>query len=467
MALLKRAASCTLGAASCFVALRSMQSSSIVAQCKYTAQSFNPGPLAHQKDFDVVIVGAGIIGLATAREIIERYPQKTVCVVEKEGDVAAHQTSHNSGVIHAGMYYEPGSVMAKCCVEGARKIYEYCEARNLPCERCGKLIVAPTEADFHWVKLLKERGDANGVQDLEIVYSDRIQAMEPNVRGYAALYSPNTGIVDYAAVARSFAQDLVDSGRGTVKLKFEVTDFKLDSGRVVLAGVEPGQKGPVRKVTGKHVITCAGLHADRIAERAGGKKHPTVVPFRGTYWQMKPEYNDIVKMNIYPTPSGGGIPVGVHFTPTVNEQRGHGVIVGPGACLAFDREGYNFFDLSPSDMWSVVTNPGLWKFALSNLSLSLGEMYRDLNKKAFMDQARKLIPSVTDDMVEESFSGVMVQVFNDDGTAANDFLFEHKCLGGTTLHVRSAPTPACTSSMAIADFIVQTAAKDFSWDEAN
>ena len=196
------------------------------------------------------------------------------------------------------MYYEPGSVMAKvrlqarsqpcqhrahavqlgqCCVDGARKMYEYCEARDLPCKRCGKLIVAATENEFHWVKTLKERGDANGVQDLEIVYSDRIQELEPHVRGYAALYSPNTGIVDYALVARSFAQDLVDSKRGTVKLKFEVTDFKLENGRVAVSGVEPGQKGPVRTVTGKHVITCAGLHADRVAEKGGGTSNPKVV----------------------------------------------------------------------------------------------------------------------------------------------------------------------------------------------
>ncbi|EDQ87294.1 uncharacterized protein MONBRDRAFT_27529 [Monosiga brevicollis MX1] len=415
--------------------------------------------------YDVVVVGAGIVGLATAREISKRYPNKTICVIEKEGEVAGHQTNHNSGVIHAGMYYEPGSVMAKCCVRGADLMYEYCGQNNLPHRRCGKMIVASTPDQDHWVKTLYERGNQNGVKGLEILNSQQIQEREPAVRGSSALWSPNTGIVDFAAVARHMAKELLATGRHDIRLRFQVTDFKVDAATnvVEVIGVEPGQKGPTKRVRGRNVITCAGLHADTVASRGGGRANPKVVPFRGSYWQLKSEYKDMVTCNVYPVPSGGGIPVGVHFTPTVNEQRGEGIIVGPGACIAFDREGYNFFDLSLRDLFDITTNIGFWRFAISNLSLSLGEMYRDLNKRAFMNEARKLIPTITDDMVEESFAGVMVQVFESDGKASKDFIFERNCLSGTTLHVRSAPSPACTSSMAIAEYVADTAAQDFGW----
>ena len=290
----------------------------------------------------------------------------------------------------------------QCCVEGARRIYEYCAEKNLPADRCGKLIVAPTEKDHAAVEMLFERGNINGVKDLEIVYSDRIRELEPNVVGYSALYSPNTGVVDYGLVANQMAKDLTDTGRGTVKLRFEVKEMtpQEDGQGVVISGCEPGQKGPVKHVRAKHVITCAGLHADRLAEKTGGASHPKVVPFRGTYYQMKPEYKDICKMNIYPVPGGGGIPVGVHFTPTVNERRGHGMIIGPGACIAFDREGYKFTDASLRDLWNLMTNLNMWKFVLKNPSLSFGEIYKDLNKRAFLREAQRLIPSVTLDMVD-------------------------------------------------------------------
>lgn len=290
-------------------------------------------------------------------------------------------------------------------------MYEYCEKNKLPYSRCGKLIVASNEEEHKQVERLYDIATKNGVEGLEIVYSKRIQELEPHVRGYSALYSPNTGIVDYGAVARSFADDVTANGVNAIKLRFEVQDITpLPDGRVEVKGCEPGQRGPTKTVRAKNIITCAGLHADRLASKAGGTSHPKVVPFRGTYYQMKPEYKDIVKMNIYPVPSGGGIPVGVHFTPTVNERRGHATIIGPGACVAFDREGYKFWDLNLRDVWDMVTHIGMWKFVMGNLGLSLGEMYRDLNHRAFIREAQKLIPSVTAEMTEPSFAGVMVQV---------------------------------------------------------
>eukprot|EP00049_Salpingoeca_infusionum_P013898 m.259050 g.259050 ORF g.259050 m.259050 type:complete len:510 (-) comp15549_c1_seq17:10598-12127(-) len=418
--------------------------------------------------YDVVVVGGGIVGLATAREVLLRYPDKSVCVVEKERVVAAHQTGHNSGVIHAGMYYQPGSTMAKCCVEGAAKMYEYCEKHNLPHKRCGKMIVASTAEEHETVLTLYKRGVENGVKDLRVLDSKEIEELEPNVRGFSALYSPNTGIADYAAVARQMAVDVETSGRGQVKCNFEVKAIEEvseeDNAVVVVKGTEPGQNGPTKQVFARQVITCAGLQADRVAQLADGKANPKIVPFRGRYLQMKPEYRDICSMNIYPVPSGGGIPVGIHFTPTVNQDRGHGTIIGPGASLAFAREGYTFTAISWRDLGSMATHLGLIKFVAFNFMFSLGEMWRDLNQDAFLRDAQKLVPSVTMDMVEPCFAGVMGQIFDESGAAANDYVFESKCLNGKVLHVRSAPSPACTSSLAIAEHVVNVASNDFGWN---
>ena len=310
-------------------------------------------PLALQRDWDVVVVGGGIIGLATAAELLKRHPSLRVAVLESGAEVAPHQTGHNSGVIHAGMYYEPGSVMAKTCVRGAALMYAYARARALPHDACGKLIVAANEREGAAVRELYSRGVANGVPGLRVLTGAEVAAMEPAVSAaHSALWSPNTGVIDYGLVSRSLAQDIVDSGRGDVKLRFELTSVEEgaaggpDAGRLLLRGVEPGQAGPLKTVTAAHVITCAGFYADRVAQLAGGKPDPKIVTFRGTYWQMKPPYKDIVRTNVYPVPTGGGIPVGVHFTPTVNERRGHQMIVGPGACISFSREGYKMSDVS-------------------------------------------------------------------------------------------------------------------------
>lgn len=452
-----------LGATVCGVALGTGLSYTNPAQCAVRPPTLQPAENKVEV-YDVCVVGGGIVGLATAREVINRFPKMRVAVVEKESEVAHHQTGHNSGVIHAGMYYVPGSTMARLCVQGAKMMYEYCEKNNIPHKRIGKLIVATTDDEVPILKTLYERGNINGVQGLELLNSAQVRELEPNVAAVAALHSPNTGIVDYGVVARTFARDVVESNRGTVYLDFNVENFTLRPDNTVrVTGCELGQKGPKKHVDARHVITCAGLQSDRVAGLAGGSSTPRIVPFRGTYYQMKEQYRGIVKRNIYPVPSGGGIPVGVHFTPTVNERRGEQMIVGPGACLAFSREGYSFFDLSLKDMLSLVRSCGLVKFALGNADLAFGEMYRDLNKKAFLASAQKLVPSVTEDMVEESFAGVMAQVFEDTGKACAEFIFERNAFHGTTLHVRNAPSPACTASLAIAREVVDQAAADFGW----
>ena len=413
-------------------------------------------PLALERDFDVAVVGGGIIGLAVARECLKRHPRARVVVLEKEQEVAPHQTGHNSGVIHAGMYYVPGTSMAKTCVRGAELMYAYCAEKKLPHDRVGKLIVASTEQEHAQVQLLFERGNANGVKGLRVLTGKEVAAMEPAVSAaYSALWSPNTGIVDYGLVARSLAADVGDTGRGDVRNRFEVTAIEKGAGgRIVVRGVEPGQVGPEKRVTAAYVITCAGFYADRVAKLAGGAEHPKIVTFRGTYWQMKAPLKDIVKTNVYPVPTGGGIPTGVHFTPTVNERRGHQMIIGPGACLSFSREGYQFSDVKVGDLFDFLTNGHLWAFVAKNPVLSLSELWKDVNKAAFLRDARKLVPSVTEDMVEPSFTGVMAQVFEADGTAAKDYVFERKCMDGRVLNVRNAPSPACTASLAIAERVM-------------
>jgi len=386
-------------------------------------------------------------------------------VLEKEAEVAVHQTGHNSGVIHAGIYYQPGSAMARCCVNGARKMYEYCMEHDLPYSRCGKMICASNEAEAPVLEKLLATGTANGVEGLEIIDGAEVARREPNVKVHSALWSPNTGIADFSAVTRHVADELDQQDNCDVHLQFEVDGMANVDGVVEILGREPGQKGPTKRVIARNVITAGGLQSDTVAKLGGGAPDPAILTFRGTYYQMKPEFNDICATNIYPVPGGGGIPVGVHFTPTVNQRRGSQMIVGPGACLAFDTEAYSFSNVGLKHLWKLATHIGLWRFCFANLDLAFTEMYRDLNKKAFMDQARKLVPSVTDDMVEESFAGVMAQIFNHDGSPAADFIFERNMNQGTTLNVRNAPTPACTASFAIAEEVVDLAAEDFGWGQ--
>jgi len=418
--------------------------------------------------YDVAVVGGGIIGLATANEILRRFPDKTVAILEKESDVAAHQSGHNSGVIHAGMYYEPGTVMAKCCVDGAKMMYEYAEKKGIPHERVGKLICAPTVQDHAQVEELYRRGTANGVEGLRILTGEEVKEMEPNVDVYSALDSPNTGIIDYGDVTRSLAEDAKASGRSSVHLCYQVQSINVIENEgmskiVEVSGVEPGQSGPEKVIHAKHVVTCAGLHMDHVGKLSGGDEFPPVTSFRGRYYQMKPEFRNIVKRNIYPVPSSSGLPVGIHFTPTIGGYRQQQMIIGPAPCLAFAKEGYSFWQMSPRYCWEAFTNPGFWNFAKANLSLSIGEIWKEANSDAFLADGKKLVPGLTRDMVENSFVGVMAQVFEEKGTPAQDYIFERKVRSGTTLNLRNAPSPGATSSMALARELVNMAEVDFGW----
>lgn len=386
--------------------------------------------------FDLVVVGAGIVGLAVAREFSLRHPQATVAVVEKEGAVAAHQTGHNSGVVHGGIYYEPGSLKARLCVEGARLMYEYCADQGIHHDRCGKLVVAVREEELGRLDTLEQRGVANGVPGLRRLAAQEIGEVEPNATGVAALHAPNTGIVDYAEVCRAVHRELV--GRG-VELRFgsEVLAITERAGRAVLtlATGEPVEAG--------QVVVCAGLWADRLARRSGAPADPRIVPFRGAYLRLRRTEQPVVRGMVYPVPDPRLPFLGVHVTRHID---GH-VLLGPTAMMVPSRDGYRVGRVRGRDAWESLAWPGTWRVARRFWRTGLHELRMAASRRAFVEAAGHYVPSLTmADLDGEVFAGVRAQAVGRDGSLVDDFVISH--LGAVT-HVRNAPSPAATSAFAI------------------
>lgn len=424
-----------------------------VIQPDVNTETFTSGALRGDSA-DVAIIGGGIVGLAVAREIVNRFPKATVCVVEKEKHLVEHQTSHNSGVIHAGIYYDPGSQMAKLCVDGSRMMYEYCEAKGLPCKRVGKLIVATRESELPVLEDLYRRATANGVPGVELLSPEQVKELEPNVRCLRALHSPNTGITDYAKVGLSFADDFLASGRGQIRTGFNVNSVHADKD----TGVEVHAKSG-KTVKARWLITCAGLQSDYVGHMAGGAKDPTVLPFRGTYHELKPEYRHVVTRNIYPVPDPKFSMVGVHLTPRVDGR----VLIGPNAALALSKEGYNFWSFNIKDAIKFGLNLGLWKLVLGNPGIVFQEVWRDINTRAFVREAQRYCPQLEVAHTTTGWAGVHAVAIDNSGKIIGNFLFD-KGESGVVLNVRNAPSPACTSSLAIANSVVDKAIKDFGWN---
>ena len=469
--------------------------------------SWGPSPFAMKRiphsdyppshgSYDICVIGGGICGLAIAKSVQHKFPGQTVCVLEKEPAVASHQSSHNSGVVHAGFAYPPGSSKAKMCVRGAELMYDYCTKRNIPCEKNGKIIVASHDDELPQLETFLSWGVANGVAGLELLRGQSaIHAIEPNVAGVAALVSPNSGIADFAAVARSLAREFVAGvaapgvvkdkkiANGTIYCNFSVEKIEGNAEKVRIAGREPGQAGPLKSVDARVLITAAGVHADQVSKAAGGERHPKATTFRGSYYVVKPHKKDIVQRSIYPVPPpNSGIPVGIHVNPTVSEQRGRHIIVGPSAALCFAKEGYSGTAFSFAELSEQITNFGFISFLQQNLKFALTQVLQDVNQGLFMAEAQKLIPSLQVDDVEPGFSGVMPQVFGGDGTPLNDFLFEiasPPCPSGRdlvnessnltrssgiparVLNCRNLPSPAATSSLAIGEHVAELVEKEF------
>jgi (S)-2-hydroxyglutarate dehydrogenase len=395
---------------------------------------------------EVVVVGAGILGLAVARELLARRPDTTVTVLEREDRVGAHQTGHNSGVVHAGIYYAPGSLKARLCVEGARDLYAFCERHDVAFERCGKVIVATTAAELPGLDELERRGRENGVPGLRRVDRAGLLELEPHAEGVAALHSPATGIVDFPGVARALAADVAEAG-GTIALGHEVLDVASRSREVVL-------RTPDGEVVARHAVFCAGAWSDGLAVAAGAEPDPRIVPFRGAYLRLRPDRRHLVRGLIYPVPDPSLPFLGVHLTRHVDGD----VLVGPTALMAGARDAYRLRRVRPADLRATLAWPGTWRMARRFWRTGLAETRYAASRRAFVRAARRYVPDLRPEDVLPGPSGVRAQALGRDGKLVDDFVISHT---GRALHVRNAPSPAATSSLAIARLIADRAEEAF------
>ena len=391
---------------------------------------------------DIAVVGAGILGLAVARELHARHPGMSVRVLEMEGGVGRHQTGHNSGVLHAGIYYTPGSLKARLCVEGARAMYEFCERGGIAHERCGKVIVALDEAELPGLDELERRGRANGVPGLRRLDSAGLRELEPHARGVAALHSPDTGIVDFGAVARRLAEELEADGVG-VHTGCAIAAIEPRGGRLALRH----SRGETRP---RHAIFCAGLWSDRLAMAAGGSPEPRIVPFRGGYLRLRVERRDLVRSLIYPVPDPALPFLGVHLTRHADGE----VLIGPTALMVAARDAYSIARLRPRDLGATLAWPGTWRLMRRFWRTGLTEMRHAASRRALVAAAAEFVPGLTTDDVVDGPAGVRAQALGRDGRLVDDFVFSET---ERALHVRNAPSPGATSSLAIARLVADRA----------
>ena len=394
----------------------------------------------------VAIVGGGILGLAVARELGRRYPRAKLCVLEREAELAAHQTGHSSGVIHAGIFYRPGSLKARLCVRGARELFEYCGERDIPHNRCGKLILATDRHQLAGLEELERRGRANGVPSLRRVDAASISRVGLHARALAGLHSPSTGIVDFAALARAYARDVLEADAAISGL-CRVTDVCVKSRTLALVHS--------RGITeANHAIFCAGAWADRLAVAAGAGPDPRIVPFRGAYLRLAHGRRELVRALIYPVPDPSMPFLGIHLTRHTDGQ----VLIGPTALIAGARDAYRLRTVRRADLLETVAWPGTWKLLARVWPSALTELHRAASRRAFVRAAARLLPELEPEDVEPSFAGVRAQALGRDGRLLDDFAFSHTA---RALHVRNAPSPAASASLAIARHICEEAGRTF------
>lgn len=412
---------------------------------------------------DVLVVGGGIVGLATAWRLLQRFPGRGVLVLEKEPDVARHQTGNNSGVIHSGIYYKPGSYKALLCRRGYGQMVAYARERGIPHDICGKLIVATLPEELPRLEALREKAAANGLAGVREVPGDGIGAFEPHGAGLKALHVPDTGIIDYVAVCRALVADIRALG-GEVRTahRVEAVSTAGASGAAGMAGPAAGGRGKavrVRHGSGEtetmaagFLINCGGLHSDRLALLDGVDPGVAIVPFRGEYYELAPEARSLVRNLIYPVPDPAFPFLGVHFTRLI----GGGVECGPNAVLAFKREGYRKTDLDAKDLAEVLLNPAFRALAARHWRMGLGEFRRSFSKAAFTRALQRLLPDIRAGNLRPAGAGVRAQALRRDGSLVDDFAF---AAGTRSLHVLNAPSPAATASLAIGEEIAERYAK--------
>jgi L-2-hydroxyglutarate oxidase LhgO len=389
----------------------------------------------------VVVVGGGIIGLATARQLQRTVPEIEVTVLEKEPELARHQTAHNSGVVHAGIYYRPGSLKARLCRRGIGLLREFCRERGLPYEACGKLVIATGPRELGRLRRLAETAAANEVPSLRWLEDDEISSVEPCARGVAALHSPETAITDFRGVALALARE-VEAAGGEVRVGSEVVRVE-SAGRVVLGGA-------AAELEADRVIVCAGLWADRLARASGEPSDPRIVPFRGEYWQLRPGREGLVRGLIYPVPDPGLPFLGVHLTRTIDGR----VLVGPNAVLAPARDAYTRRRVALRDLAETLAWPGAARMARRHWRAGVHELTRSFSRRQFVADARRYVPELQVGDVVPAAAGVRAQAVTRDGTLVDDFRLS---VSGSVIWVRNAPSPAATSSLAIAEELVERA----------
>ena len=400
------------------------------------------------KNYDLVVIGGGIIGLATAMRVTEEFPDLKVAVLEKETEVAQHQTGHNSGVIHAGIYYAPGSQKANFCSTGGVLLREYCDKHNIKYDMCGKLIVAVNDNEVPMLMDLYERGTANGALGLKIIEKEEITDYEPHSTGVKAIFSPNTGIIDYAEVSKSYATQMMEAG-GDLITGTELKSISEKDGQIYLETTEG-------TITAKKILNCAGLHADRVAKMMGVDMGVKIIPFRGEYFSLIPERSDMVKGLIYPVPNPNLPFLGVHFTRRVNGS----VEAGPNAVLAFAREGYKKTKINFGDAFETLTYSGFLKMSLKYWTVGMKEQYRSLVKGSFVKSLQTLIPEITGKDLYSPGAGVRAQAVAKNGALLQDFSIAET---ENAIHVLNAPSPGATASLTISKYILDLMKKSFSY----
>lgn len=394
---------------------------------------------------DIVIIGGGIVGLSTAMELVQKFPRLRTLLLEKEDAVARHQTGHNSGVIHSGIYYRPGSLKARMCVAGAAEMLEFCRTHNIPHSRCGKVIAATDNEGLPRLAALLERGRANGLSDLKILSRDELREIEPHCGGVQALHVPSTGITDYAVVSRKYCE-LIETQGGQIQTRAEVIAIARKKREILVTTAR-------ETFTTRFLVNCAGLHSDRLSRLAGDDTDLQIVPFRGEYYDLVPERQCLVRNLIYPVPDPRFPFLGVHFTRRISGT----VDAGPNAVLAWKREGYKKSDFSLRDTLSELSFPGFWRMAGRNWRSGLGELYRSLNKHSFVANLQRLVPDVKESDLVPGGSGVRAQALQRDGSLVDDFHFTCR---ENILHVFNVPSPAATASLPIGRAIVKMAAEN-------
>ncbi len=390
--------------------------------------------------FDIVVIGGGIVGVATAMVLLQRQPGLRLVVLEKEPRLAAHQTGHNSGVIHSGLYYRPGSLKARNCVAGREALYRFCSDHQVAHRRCGKLVVATHAAELAPLAELERRGRENGLCGLQRLDAGQLREYEPHAAGIAGLWVPETGVVDYREVTEVMARLVVEAG-GVIATNWKVKNVTREGESVILQGNSV-------KVRGKMLVNCAGLHSDRLALSCGMDPGLQIIPFRGEYYEVIEARRDLVRQLVYPVPDPKFPFLGVHLTRMIDGR----LEAGPNAVLALSREGYGKWSFSPRDTWQTLSFAGFWPLARRHWRTGLGEFWRSCSKRAFVNGLQRLVPELVEEDVIPGGSGVRAQAVDRKGNLIDDFRIVE---GPGMVHVLNAPSPAATASLSIADAIAE------------